>query len=180
MFINRMQPADTFSYFLDGEFVCYCKMAAVTPILCAHWTLYLPPLSKNEQCLIGGRRKWKETDFTSWKLSLTFYVPLYFSTTDKGAKLWQIFHVRCPSPKLQVYPRFLGVFLAASCESQEDKSTGSIHQVALITTVRSHDCLNYVLDTLHAGSAAAQTINKTRMWANCARSAAAGRLRCVY
>ena len=42
---QRLQSTLTSSYFLEGGFACYCKMAARTLILCAHWALHLPLLS---------------------------------------------------------------------------------------------------------------------------------------
>ena len=60
---HRMQPTFTASYFLEGGFACYCKMAALTIIVCAHWSLCLPPLSKSDKRLIGGQGK--QTDLTS-------------------------------------------------------------------------------------------------------------------
>ena len=35
-------------HLLQVTFACYCKMAALILNMCAHWPLYLPPLSKNE------------------------------------------------------------------------------------------------------------------------------------
>ena len=49
LYEQRMQPAVTSSYSLEGGFAYYCKMFAVTLILCANWALYLSPLSKIEQ-----------------------------------------------------------------------------------------------------------------------------------
>ena len=47
--------------------LAYCKMAAPILIMCAHWPLYLPPLSKNKQWQIGGqeKKKKKPNDLTS-------------------------------------------------------------------------------------------------------------------
>ena len=51
---QRMQLTVTAIYFLESGFACYCKMAALTLILCAHWALCLPPLSE-----ILGRKSGK-------------------------------------------------------------------------------------------------------------------------
>ena len=67
---QRMQRTVTSSYFLEGRVACYCNMAAL-----AHWTLYLPPSSKNEpaEWLIEGRRK-RRNVLTNQKILIDIYV----------------------------------------------------------------------------------------------------------
>ena len=48
-----------------GGFASYCKMAALILILYAHWSLYLSPLRKNDQWLIGSLGKQEQIDLTS-------------------------------------------------------------------------------------------------------------------
>ena len=45
-----MQRTFTTSYFLEGEFACYCKMAAATLIVYAHWFL------SSSRCGLAVRR----------------------------------------------------------------------------------------------------------------------------
>ena len=47
-----MQPTVTSSYFLDGGFACYCKMAALAFIVCADWAHSCLPLSRTHSGLL--------------------------------------------------------------------------------------------------------------------------------
>ena len=54
---HRMQSTFTASYLVKGGFACYCKMSALALTVCAKWSLYLPPLRKNDYWPNGGRVK---------------------------------------------------------------------------------------------------------------------------
>ena len=82
---QRMHTTVTSSCFLEGGFACYCKMAARHPYFVCRLGLQLPPFSKNEQWLTGGRRKRKEIDWQVKSYHRHFMWSLYFSISDKGA-----------------------------------------------------------------------------------------------
>ena len=107
-----MQPTITSSCFRKGGFTCYCKMAvpSLTLILCADWAYNCLPLvrthsdsgsleaDKTEKKLIGKVKVIIDISCGSVTLALVTKV-------QKAAKHWQIFQVRCPRSKLQVYQR---------------------------------------------------------------------------
>ena len=103
-----MQPTVTSSYFRDDECACYCKMATfgLTLILCADWAYNCLPLVRTITGSLEADEKEKKLtgklkviiDISCGPFTLTLVTKVH-----KAAKLWQIFKVRCPRPKLQVY-----------------------------------------------------------------------------
>ena len=84
---HRMQPTFTANYFLEGGFPCYCKMAALTVIVCVPTGLCVClPWVRVTSGLSEAKEKENKLIWQAESDHWYFMQFLHFSMSDKGAE----------------------------------------------------------------------------------------------